>query len=91
MRSLSYVVIFAVVFGLGLLASLGLSHVPNAERALRAAENVGVENPVVIKRSPAWGVLGGCHENDITKFTVRGTNRTVVVCAPLIGGFTVRA
>jgi hypothetical protein len=37
MRSLSYVVIFAVVFGLGLLASLGLSHVPNAERALRGA------------------------------------------------------
>lgn len=77
------------------LLSLALIHVPSASRAERAVNNLGFHDAHVVKRSYSWGVFGGCHENDITKFTVEataadGTDRVVQVCAPILGGYTVR-
>ena len=65
-------------------------------RAVQAVENLGYSNVRVTDRGYAWGVLGGCHEADLTKLTVTGTApdgtvRTVEVCASLIGGYTVRS
>ena len=66
-------------------------------RAVGAAENLGLRDAHVVKRGPAWGIFGGCHEADVAKFHVQGTavdgsTRTIEVCAPAlgIGGYTVR-
>lgn len=78
-----------------LLISWGCSQLPGEGRAVRAAENIGVENAHVTKRAYSWGVLGGCHKDDVTKFTVTGTRNgrlvTIQVCAPILGGYTVRS
>lgn len=83
----------AVLF---VLAVWLLPKIPSEGRALDAARNVGLTNVHVTGRSYAWGALGGCHEDDLTKFKVSGTapdgtQRTIQVCAPLIGGYTVRS
>lgn len=78
-------------FGLNILAA----QVPSASRAERAVENLGMTNAHVTHRGLAWGALGGCKSDDITKFTVKATDsrghaRTIEVCAPLLGGYTIR-
>ena len=78
-----------------ILLSWGCAQVPSSDRAERAVENLGLHNVKVVDRSYSWGELGGCHEKNITKFTVvgytaDGVKRTIYVCAPIIGGYTVR-
>lgn len=80
--------------GLGLAALVLLSiaaiQVPSEDRAVSAVENLGL-HPTNVARGYSWGVLGGCHADDITKFTVRTREgRTIYVCAPLVGGYTIR-
>lgn len=91
MRYVAAVLILAVVFSLNWV----VYHIPGEGRAVNAAENLGMRNAHVIKRSYSWGVFGGCHENDVTKFTVQGDTdngtRTIQVCAPILGGYTVRS
>jgi hypothetical protein len=91
-----YGAFFAAFFVLALGANFLLAQIPNDERAVRAGENLGLTDVRVIDRGMAWGVLGGCHQDDITKFTLTGTaadgsTRTIEVCAPIIGGYTVRS
>lgn len=90
------VLLVGILVAVGLLLSFAASQVPGEERAAKAARQIGLRDVEVTKRSYSWGVLGGCHENDVTKFTVVGTDaqgneRTIEVCAPLIGGYTVRS
>lgn len=78
-------------FALNLLAV----QVPSASRAERAVEALGMTNAHVTHREIAWGALGGCKQDDVTKFTVKATDaqgqpRTIEVCAPLLGGYTIR-
>lgn len=88
----------AIIVALLLVAVLGnvvCAQVPSASRAKHTAENTaGLTDARVVSRRPAWGVLGGCHEKDLTKFTVEGTRNgqkvRIQVCAPLLGGYTVR-
>lgn len=90
---------FALI-GLGLLLGalilmLLAARIPSGARAERAVENLGMSNAHVTHRGLAWGVLGGCKQDDITKFTVkatdpRGQTRTIEVCAPVLGGYTIR-
>lgn len=72
-----------------------VAQIPSEARARHAAENVGVENAHVVSRSPAFASLGGCKSDDVAKFTVAGTRNgrpvTVQVCAPIIGGYTIRS
>lgn len=89
------IIVFAVLAVLAFAISFGASQIPSGDRAVRTAENnAGLENAHVVHRGYSWGVLGGCHEDDLTKFKVQGTRNgrsvTVEVCAPLIGGYTVR-
>lgn len=77
------------------LINLICAQVPSEKRAVQAVETIGITDASVIKRQLAWGLLGGCGPQDVTKFTLRGTTidgraRTIQVCAPLIGGYTVR-
>ena len=85
----------AAVFVIGLLGSFVYAQIPSAGRAERAAENIGLTNVRVESRGLAWGALGGCKDSDLTKFRVSGTDahgvrRQIEVCAPLIGGYTIR-
>lgn len=92
---MKYVLIVVAGVVLALCGSFVLAQIPGEGRARRAAENIGLHDVSVVKRSPAFGVLGGCRDNDVTKFTVRGVangvSRTITVCAPLVGGYTVRS
>jgi hypothetical protein len=96
MRGATLVLVALVMLVLGICANLLFAQVPNEDRALRAVENLGLTDVGVIQRSPAWGVFGGCHQNDVTRFTVMGFTaegkaRTIEVCAPLVGGYTIRS
>lgn len=69
----------------------------NDDRAIRAAENLGLENVRVVEKKPSFGIWRGCHEDDGALYKLVGTDgfgkqRTIHVCAPftLIGGYTVR-
>lgn len=78
-------------FGLNIASA----QVPSGARAERAVEALGMTNAHVTHRGLAWGVLGGCKSDDVTKFTVkaidpRGHARTIEVCAPILGGYTIR-
>lgn len=92
-----WMILVGVLFLLSvLLGNFACAAVPGSSRAVRAVENLGYDNVRVESRGPAWGVLGGCHENDVTKFTLVGRSasgaiRRVEVCAPLVGGYTVRS
>ena len=87
--------VFVAFVALGIGIEFGCSFIPSEGRAISAAENLGMQDARVISRSPAWGALGGCKDDDVTKFTVVGTTngqqRQIEVCAPLIGGYTVRS
>lgn len=79
-----------------IVGNLLMAQLPGEGRALRAAQNIGIDHPVVVKRQPAWEVLGGCKNHDVTKFTVRGFRNgkpvSIQVCAPWpFGGYTVRS
>lgn len=83
-----------VLLTLGLAA--GCSRIPSEDRAVRAAENLGLTHVRVVSRRYAWGVLGGCKDDDLTLFHLVGTTadgsvRKIDVCAPLVGGYTVRS
>jgi hypothetical protein len=85
----------AALIVVAVLLNCAAAAIPSEHRAQRAVENIGMHNVRVTKQQPAWGVLGGCHEQDVAKFTVVGTSadgqqHTVQVCAPLIGGYTIR-
>ena len=94
MRPFAFVVGFFIVAVL--LATVG-AQLPSESRAKQAAENIGLHSVRVTDRSPAWGALGGCKEDDLAKFTVvgytdSGQQRTIQVCAPWpFGGYTIRS
>lgn len=86
-------VVGAIVLAIG--GNYLVSLIPGEGRAVQAVENLGYHNAKVISRSPAFENLGGCHTDDVTKFTVRGVAvdgrvHNIEVCAPIIGGYTVR-
>lgn len=85
----------AAVLAVSLLMA-GCASLASDSRAIRAAENIGLTNVRVVDKGYSWGVFGGCHEQDITKFKLVGTDargklRTIEVCAPVpFGGYTIR-
>lgn len=86
---------FAGIFALCVLLAAGCSRIPSADRAERTVESLGLNNAHVTGRRYAFGLLGGCKGDDLTLFHVvataaDGSVRHVDVCAPLIGGYTVR-
>lgn len=86
-----FIVLCVAAFGAMLLANIGCASLASSERAIHAAEDVGVRNARVVSKGPAFGVFRGCSEHDVAVFKVRGTNRTVKVCAGVpFGGYTVR-
>lgn len=89
---MGFVLAILACIALAIGGNLACAQIPGEGRAEQAARNLGMEQPRVVARKPAWGVLGGCHEQDVTKFTVRGIDgRQIEVCAPIIGGYTVRS
>lgn len=92
---------FYIACVIGIAALLGFANfacagLTSSERAERLAADVGLANPHVVSKGPAFGVLRGCKESDVALIKVSGQDaqgrlRTLHVCAPWpFGGYTVR-
>jgi hypothetical protein len=97
MSDFSVQIMFVVgVVVVAIFANMGCARMASEERAIQAAENIGLRKVVVLDKGMAWGTLGGCSADDVAKFKLRGIDhygehRTIEVCAGVpFGGYTVR-